>query len=693
MQIFRTDFNHIFSRGCRRLAIALLFVLSALTASAQINAEQVMNIGRNVLSMEDYMLAIQYFNLAIKAKPYMAEPYYLRAIAKLNLEDYRGAEEDCSLALERNNYQTESYKLRGFARQSLGQDSLAVTDYDLGLRYNPQDKYFLFYKAVALTSMKRREAADSTFATLLRFYPMFEDGYTARAHLRVESGDTVGALSDLDKALSISRNLLNAYLLRAQINADSKKWSSALEDMGNAIKLKPQEADLYVNRAFLRYNEDDYFGAMADYNYALELEPYNPSALFNRALLRYEVKDLNRAADDFKTVLKLSPDNFHALYNLGLVDLERGNNKEALQSFNAIAKKYPRFYPVYYAMAEAYRAMGDMRTAMQNAYHGDDLVRKYVTNPEKNPLDRPKIAAGKTNRAGTASGAETAESEEEVMDRFNQLVTVGANEPELSYNEKIKGRVQDRDLQIEPEASYAMSFLYSAGTLNNVSNYFRELDDFNQRHYVADRIYLSPGVIVPAEEADYQKLFDRVAYYERLVKDKTARPADYMALGVLHTMLKNYQASIEALDKAIEGDSGFTMAYMARAYARYAETRREMATRRDGESEADFKLRQRGAMNDVNTVMADYDKALTINPRLVFSWFNKGNIYYDLRDYTSAMQCYSEAIKIDPSLGPAYFNRGICYLQTGNKRLAFADLRKAGELGVIPSYNLLKRMK
>jgi hypothetical protein len=43
---------------------------------AQINTEQVVSIGRNALYFEDYILAIQYFNQAIKAKPFLAEPYF-----------------------------------------------------------------------------------------------------------------------------------------------------------------------------------------------------------------------------------------------------------------------------------------------------------------------------------------------------------------------------------------------------------------------------------------------------------------------------------------------------------------------------------------------------------------------------------------------------------------------------------------
>jgi replicative DNA helicase len=52
-----------------RLLMLLLAALAILPpVKAQINTEQVINIGRNALYFEDYILAIQYFNQAIKAK-------------------------------------------------------------------------------------------------------------------------------------------------------------------------------------------------------------------------------------------------------------------------------------------------------------------------------------------------------------------------------------------------------------------------------------------------------------------------------------------------------------------------------------------------------------------------------------------------------------------------------------------------
>ena len=68
-------------------------MITVLCGHAQINTDQVMRIGRNSLYFEDYVLSIQYFNQVIKAKPFLAEPYFYRGIAKINLEDFKGAEE------------------------------------------------------------------------------------------------------------------------------------------------------------------------------------------------------------------------------------------------------------------------------------------------------------------------------------------------------------------------------------------------------------------------------------------------------------------------------------------------------------------------------------------------------------------------------------------------------------------------
>lgn len=661
-------------------AIILSIILSApLGASAQINAEQVITIGRNVLSMDDYMLSIQYFNQAIKAKPYLSEPYFYRALAKLNLDDYKGAELDCSEAIKRNKFKTEAYKLRGFARQNMGLDSLAILDYDEGLRHDPTDKYFLFYKGVAQTSLKHNDEAKETMDHLLRLYPRFDEGFAARANLNLQRGDTLAALDDVEKALKLNRALINPYLIRADIESQRGEWQQALADMEEVVRLRPEEPGFYINRAYLRYNTDNYLGAMSDYNYALQLDPDNMAAMFNRALLRFEVKDFINAKEDFSSVLKLNPGNFHALYNRGLVYLESGEYKPALADFKAIAGRYPKFYPVYYAIAEAERGLGHLKAVGANVNHAEELVRKYVANPESNPLDRPTIAAGTPRNAN--ANPDNEEDEIEVMNRFNQLVTMDQHpETELSYNERIKGRVQDRNVMADPEPLFAVSFNPSPKSLGSVSNYFRELDSFNRGHYINRTLHLSP-VDAPLSDSEYSDLFRLVDDYTGIISssDGKVRPADLLARGIAYSMLKNYQAAVEDFDAAIKINPDMTVAFMARGVALYGAA----LAQED----------QRLAMQSISRAAADFDEAVRLNPRLAYAWFDKGCLLYSQRDYSQASECFSKAIELDPDLGAAFYNRGLCALSVGKKSEAFADLSRAGELGILPSYNLLKRMK
>ena len=90
----------------KRFVAFFMTIMSAIVPCiAQIDAEMVTYMGRNALSVDDYLTAIHYFNQAIESKPFLAAPYYYRAYAKFTLEDYRGAETDCDKSINLNPFQ------------------------------------------------------------------------------------------------------------------------------------------------------------------------------------------------------------------------------------------------------------------------------------------------------------------------------------------------------------------------------------------------------------------------------------------------------------------------------------------------------------------------------------------------------------------------------------------------------------
>lgn len=639
--------------------------------------------------MEDYLLAIQYFNLAIKAKPYLADAYYFRGLAKLSLDDYDGAVADCTRALERNKFKSDAYKVRGFAYLNQHKDSLAVVDFKKGLEYNPTDKYFLYYKGIGELELDRLEAADSTLATLMRLNPKFEDGYVARARLRALEGDTVAARQDLDLALRQSKSLINAYLMKVDLAQKQKDWEEALQNMDEAIRLRPDDADFYVNRAYLRYNNEDFFGAMSDYNYALDLDPESRSARFNRALLRTEVKELAKADEDFTEVLRRDPHNFYALYNRALVNLEMGNYRKALEDFSETSRRFPRFHPAYYAMAECYRQLGNTSLMVENIKKADRLVESYVKNPTKNPLDRPTIAAGKTHSREDSEE----ETDEQFADRFNQLITHSdVGDTQLSYNDRIKGRVQDRNIQVQPAPAYTLSFFPPEASLRQGATGYRDLESLNHSGWLTNKVYVVTDQRTSSDKPSLQHILNIKERYSSAIEDagENSRPIDYFARGLSSAMMRDYGSAIADLSIAVETTDDFTPALFARAFAYYS--RAQYRSKEEAEPATALPGVHSG-LGDMRNAMDDLDLILRIIPDFTYAWFNKGSIYYALADYTSAIQCYTEAINNDSEFGEAYFNRGLAYMMQGNRRQAFADLSKAGELGVLQSYNIIKRMK
>ena len=53
----------------------------------------------------------------------------------------------------------------------------------------------------------------------------------------------------------------------------------------------------------------------------------------------------------------------------------------------------------------------------------------------------------------------------------------------------------------------------------------------------------------------------------------------------------------------------------------------------------------------------------------------------DRKDYRAALADYDKAIGLNPDCAEAYFNRGLTHIFLGNNRQGISDLSKAGELG------------
>ncbi len=671
----------------KKLFLAFVSLASVLSIKAQINTDQVLQIGRNALYFEDYVLSIQYFNQVIAAKPYLAQPYFFRALAKYNLDDFKGAEADACLAIERNPFITDAYELRGVARQNLGLDSLAILDYARALELLPENRGILFNLALAQANVKDYEASEKSFAHLLDSHPGFDGGYLGRARLLLEKADTTAALNDIDKALSINKHAVNGYLLRADIAIHrNQDYEQALKDMDEAIRLQPKYAGYYINRAYIRYRLDDYFGAMSDYDYALQLDPANFVAYYNRALLRMEVHDYNKAIDDLSHVLQMRPNEYRALFNRAMLYREIGDYENALNDIDRVIEDIPDFAMAYYLRFDVKHSMG-MRSAQSDLDRSIALATKQKAREGLENLINPSKIL---DEATPAEKDLNLDSQEEVARQFSTLLTVSdnANVDQEFNNKGIRGKVQDRTVSIELEPLFTVTYYTSPTELKPTGDYIREVDDINRTKALRYVLQVTNHEYPISDVDDINNHFRSIEYYNSYLSTHAPRAIDYFGRAMDQLTVRNLDGAIADFNKAIEAAPDFTIAYLMRAIARERRLKLSVANPKNGEekpSASAMKVELKQVMDDVDTV-------IKLSPNMAVAYYNKGVLLAEMQDFMSALDAFTKAVEIKPDFGEAYYNRGYVYLKLGNRMAGVSDLSKSGELGIVPAYNLLKRM-
>ena len=92
-------------------------------------------------------------------------------------------------------------------------------------------------------------------------------------------------------------------------------------------------------------------------------------------------------------------------------------------------------------------------------------------------------------------------------------------------------------------------------------------------------------------------------------------------------------------------------------------------------------LRQRAkidaARGDLRGALADYSKAISLQPKTAALWSDRGYLALNRHDYAGAVKDEAQAIQLDPKLARAYYLRGVASGDLGDRTDAVNDLRTA----------------
>lgn len=637
----------------------------SLSLTAQINTDRVLLMGRNALYYEDYVLAIQRFNMVINAKPWLGEPYFYRALAKFYLEDYQGAEIDCNNAVERNPYALNHYVLRALCRINQNRYALAEEDYQKAIGINPLDHNSWHNIVLCQIELKEYERADSSLDVMLRHWGKETEQYTMKAQVSLLRTDTVQAEKWADRALELDEYDGKAWSMKAMFQGNRKEYKEAEASLDKAIVQLPRTAGLYVNRALARYNQDNLRGAMSDYDACLDLEPRNYLAHYNRGLLRAQVGEDNLAIEDFNFVLSLEPDNTIALYNRALLLDNIGDYNGAIRDISAVIKDYPEFWDGYRQRAAIKRKIGDVNGAERDEF--------------KVLQARLDAAAGKKHPVRTRK-----KSEHNIED-YAALVEEDEHEEENEYVSEYRGKVQNRQTELQPEPIYSLTYYKRDSETNTYVAYCPELEKLNAAHTFPRQLYLTNNEAPLTAKQTETHQTSAEALQEQI--EQAEQPGSNSADRNLHLRraldyyhIRDFENGVFEMTHLLQMNGPDPLALILRAQCRYA----QLEVSRTTASASDLRFGYLMALQD-------YSKASDLMPDVPFLYYNIGCVQVQLADYVAAQKSFTRALELDSHFPSAYYGRGVAYILGGQTEQGLSDLSQAGEYGLYTAYNLIKK--
>ena len=655
-----------------RTFIGALLLLTALVSSqethAQYNREYFFWMGRVSMMNKDYQEAIRTLNTLLRFDQDAFEGYFLRGIAKYNLDDLIGAEADFSTAIHYNPVYTQAYTYRAITRSRLGNYDDALQDFREAIELRPDLAGAYYSRGVTRLLNQQFEEAIEDFNKFIIHENKVADAFICRGLSYLHLKDTTRAYENFDTAIKTNRENPNGYNRRGDLYMQQKRYEEAEKDFDMAVKCDSTYLLSFFNRALVYSSTNRPLKALEDFDRVIELDSTNSLTYFNRAMLRSRIGDYNRALDDYNKVALYSPNNVLVYYNRASVEVQLGNYEQAIQDYSKAIDLYPDFANAYIYRSRLRMAMNDPKGARKDR---DTAQRKIAQYKERLSDSSYSIYADTTQH-------------------FDRL---------LSFDSKIAGGSFDRitghnagneQMQLLPLFKFT---LQKPDTAIRIEHYhLQRVEDFKRK--VGNEL-----MVLSCQESDLSP--DSLMVLDRSYMQQINAQTDEdwilrFQRGITQSLIKQYTNSVNTYTTAIEQNPTNPFLYLNRSTTRaemidFISSIDNSYQRITIDSDPANRLNNHSKRTySYDEAIADLNKLLKLYPDMAHAYYNRANLKALSGELPEAFDDYTKAIDLNPSFAEAYYNRGIIQIFMKDTRKGCLDLSKAGELGILKAYELLK---
>lgn len=276
-----------------------------------------------------YQEAIDLADFLIKKDPEDLDYYFYKANALCGLESFDESLELLNHILERDSKHAQALHARSLVKLIQVDLDGAMNDINQCILSGNKDEYTLTHRGEILLSQQKYKSALNDFDNALKINRDFALAKYNRGITLRMLGEYKKALKDVDRSFKeeIDPEILHQRsIILKNLNRDSE----ALDDLNRAIEMDQNNVEAYYSRGILQSKLGNYQEALSNLKQAEELnEEYFKDYLLNGYSEVYrKMIDFDLAIDYAKKALEFNPQFFWANATLAEIHSDLGNNEE-----------------------------------------------------------------------------------------------------------------------------------------------------------------------------------------------------------------------------------------------------------------------------------------------------------------------------------------------------------------------------
>ncbi|MCX6267700.1 MAG: tetratricopeptide repeat protein, partial [Bacteroidetes bacterium] len=392
----------------------------------------------------------------------------------------------------------------------------------------------------------------------------------------------------------------------------SKVWLNSNTLWSDAIEKNPRVPVAWYNRGNTKLDSADNKGAIIDYTECINLDPSFWRAYINRGNARSREKDYIGSIEDFDAMLRFDSTAVNSYINRAMSRRMLLDYDNALKDYNIAIRMKPDQMELYTSRANLKLDMKDYEGAIS------DFNQAIKMNP--------KYTIAYTNRAIVKKAKNDLTG---ALEDYNLAIELDPKNSEF-YNNRGNLKFQLGDFQGAID-DYSASIRINPKDFLGYKN--RGSIRFSRKQYDEALADLSEGILLNPKSGEL--------YYTRsLVKKAMNNPSgaktDYIKAVELEPSYaaEGYRKNIGIASSELPGLQPSQL------------------------NSQGLQMETSGKLQDA---IAFYKQALDMKPDYPEAWFNLGNVYGKINQFSEAMNCLNNAIRYKSDYSEALSSRGIAY--------------------------------